>query len=157
MILGLDLGASTGWALISTEDAAYNDGGTRVHKIGSKDPKAKRWVEYRSWLMLVLDHYKPGLVAVEDVSRHVGVQAAHAYGFYRYCLDAECHVRSIPLLPLPVGKWKKISTGKGNSQKHEVAEAMLRRFPAIEHQSDDHSDAMGIAYAAWTLRDQVTA
>lgn len=151
MILGLDLGASCGWALLDSETAIYSDGGTQEIKLKSKDNKAKKWIEFRSWLCLTLDLYKPDLVAVEDVARHVGVHAAHAYGFYRYCMESECLVRNIPVLSLSVGQWKKISAGKGNSQKEEVAAAMNKIYPHIIFKSDDHSDAVGIARAAWAI------
>ncbi len=151
MILGLDLGASTGWALLDSETAIYSDGGTQEFKIGSKDNKAKKWIDFRSWLCLTLDHYKPDLVAVEDVARHIGVHAAHAYGFYRYCMEAECLSRNIPTLSLAVGQWKKISAGKGNSQKEEVAAAMSKLYPHVIFKSDDHSDAIGIARAGWAI------
>lgn len=145
-VLSFDLGAKTGWVVLN-KDLSYISGGTTEHKIKSGENKAQRWINFRSWIRLMLEEHSPDVVFVENVSRHKGVHAAHAYGFYRNCLEAECLERGISLVGLSVGEWKKLSTGRGNSKKHEVAEAILNHYPGIIFESDDHSDALGIGYA----------
>lgn len=148
MILGIDLGASTGWVIL--DNGRYISGGTNVLKISSKETKAARWIKYRTWVIDILERVKPTSVAVEDVSRHSGVHAAHAYGYYRYVLEAECLLRNVPVISLSVGQWKKLAVGKGNAKKPEVAERLQKVYP-IEFETEDHSDALGIAIAAEKL------
>lgn len=149
--LSLDLGAHTGWIVMDVAGSIVA-GGTKEHKVKSSEPKAKRWIDYVDWIASILDAHSPSAVYVEDVSRHKGVHAAHAYGFYRYALESECLKRKIPVVGFAVGEWKKLATGKGNSKKDEVAAAVSKKYPGVEFETDDHSDALGISIAAHMKR-----
>lgn len=148
-ILGLDPGAHFGWAIIEADGGSvrYVAGGTKEHRLRSKDPKAKRWADCSAWIASLLAQYRPDDVNIESVRRHAGVLAAHAYGFYRYTAEARCYEAGIPCRSMEVSEWKKAACGVGKGRKDSVAAAVAELFPEIEIQSDDHSDAIGIAIA----------
>jgi hypothetical protein len=56
----------------------------------------------------------------EEVRRHAGVDAAHAYGGFMGHLTAWCEHHQIPYQGVPVGTIKKHATGKGNAGKDEM-------------------------------------
>lgn len=145
-LIGTDPGANFGWAAIS-EDGDYIDGGTNAIKLRSKDPKAKKWLGFDQWFSALLDAHKPDAVAVEDVRRHVGTLAAHAYGYYRYTIEARCLERGIQCIALGVGEWKKIAAGLGSSKKSTVADVLHERYQSVMFETLDHSDSLGIAVA----------
>ena len=153
--LSLDLGAHTGW-IVMNDSGLVLYGGTKEHKIKSSDNKAMRWIYYTEWLSNLLDDIVPDTVYVENFSRHKGVHAAHAYGYYRYALESECLKRKIPVIGFSVGEWKKLATGKGNSKKDEVAIEVSKKYPDIVFETDDHSDALGISIAAHIVRNSVS-
>ncbi len=148
-ILGLDPGAHFGWAVIESDGDAvrYVAGGTKEHRLRSKDPKAKRWADCSAWIASLLAEHRPDDVNVESVRRHAGVLAAHAYGFYRYTAEARCYEAGIPCRSMEVSEWKKAACGVGKGRKDSVAAAVAELFPDVEIQTDDHSDAIGIAIA----------
>jgi Holliday junction resolvasome RuvABC endonuclease subunit len=149
-VLGLDPGMNFGWAVLEANDSGiyYVAGGTKVHKTKGKEPKAKRWSDCDRWISALLVEHAPNLVAIESVRRHAGVLAAHSYGFYRYCVEARCYDAEIECVPLDVTAWKKLACGVGSGKKAGVSEAVAELFPGVSIDSDDHSDAIGIALAA---------
>ena len=82
----------------------------------------------------------------EEVRRHIGVDAAHAYGGFLASLTAWCEEHSIPYQGIPVGTIKKFITGKGNASKGEVIAAVkaLGSNPA----DDNEADAIALLHLA---------
>lgn len=148
-ILGVDVGLNLGWATL--DDGSYASGGTRTVKEKSKEHRGARWRRVSEGIAALLDETKPDCVAFEDVSRHKGVLAAHSFGYIKYSLLAACADRGVPTYSLGVSEWKKAVALKGNAKKPEVAAIMLERHGQIEFDSEDHSDALGVATAAAVL------
>jgi hypothetical protein len=63
-------------------------------------------------------------VYFEEVRRHAGVDAAHAYGGFMAHLTAWCEHHQIPYQGVPVGTIKKHATGKGNANKDQMIGAV---------------------------------
>jgi Holliday junction resolvasome RuvABC endonuclease subunit len=81
-------------------------------------------------------------VYYEDVKRHEGVLAAHAYGGFLAMLQAWCATNRIPMHAVGVGEIKKHWTGKGNANKAAmVDEAKRRGYAPVD---DNHADALAI-------------
>jgi Holliday junction resolvasome RuvABC endonuclease subunit len=83
-------------------------------------------------------------VVFEEVRRHVGVDAAHAYGGFMGQLMAWCEHHQIPYQGVPVGTIKKHATGKGNASKDEMVASVRARGhnPA----DDNEADAIALLY-----------
>jgi Holliday junction resolvasome RuvABC endonuclease subunit len=74
----------------------------------------------------------------EEVRRHLGVDAAHAYGGFLGQLTAWCEQHAIPYEAIPVGTIKRHATGQGNASKQQVIDAMrkLGHAPVDDNESD---------------------
>lgn len=89
------------------------------------------------------------LVVFEEVRRHAGVDAAHAYGGFMGQLTAWCEHHQIPYQGIPVGTIKKHATGRGNASKEEMIDAIRSKG---HHPTDDNeADAIALAYLAREL------
>ena len=127
-ILAIDLGTTTGWALHHLDGSITS--GTAQFKPQRFEGGGMRYLRFKRWLSEIKQS-ADGLDAVyfEEVRRHLGVDAAHAYGGFMAHLTAWCEHHQIPYQGVPVGTIKKHATGKGNASKDEmVACARMRGF-----------------------------
>lgn len=83
----------------------------------------------------------PDLVSFEEVRRHLGVDAAHAYGGYLGHLTAFCDVAEIPYEGVAVGTIKKRATGNGAASKEMMIEAACAKLGVIP-EDDNEADAL---------------
>lgn len=140
-VLALDLGTKTGWALAS--------GGTVICGTESFQPSrfqssAMRFVRFRAWLTELHDASRIEHIGFEEVRRHAGVTAAHAYGGFMALLMEWAEVQGVPVEGFPVGTIKKSFTGSGNAPKGAmIAEARRRGFDVPD---DNAADALAILY-----------
>ena len=86
----------------------------------------------------------------EEVRRHAGVDAAHAYGGFMAHLTAWCEHHQIPYQGVPVGTIKKHATGKGNASKDQMIGAVRLRG----HAPADDNEADAIALLHWAIETQ---
>ena len=139
-ILSLDLGTTTGWATKAGSTIVH---GTASFSNSRYDGGGMRYLKFRKWLDMQLDHLMPPLVVCyEEVRGHKGTDAAHVYGGLLATLTSWCEERSIPYEGIPVGTWKKALCGKGNASKETVLKEVNGRGHAVE--SFDESDAVAI-------------
>lgn len=89
-------------------------------------------------------------VYFEEVRRHVGVDAAHAYGGFMAHLTAWCEHHQIPYQGVPVGTIKKHATGKGNASKDAMIAAARER--GLDPQDDNEADALALLDFAMAQR-----
>ncbi|MBL8348888.1 MAG: hypothetical protein JNL87_01115 [Burkholderiaceae bacterium] len=145
-ILTLDLGTTTGWALRTIDGNIVS--GTQSFKPGRFEGGGMRYLRFRGWLAEVQGASGPiGAVYFEEVRRHAGVDAAHAYGGFLATLTAWCEHLSIPYSGVPVGVIKKHATGKGNADKV----AMLDAMRALGFHPADDNEADALALLRWAL------
>lgn len=147
-ILALDLGTTTGWAMHAP--CAGTASGTMSFKPGRFEGGGMRYLRFRRWLT-ELKATTEGIEAVyfEEVRRHAGVDAAHAYGGFLATLTAWCEHYGIPYSGVPVGTIKKHATGKGNADKA----AMVTAIRALGHAPADDNEADAIALLSWAMAD----
>ena len=140
-ILALDLGTQCGWAL-GFRDGTVRHGSKSFHA-KRNDGTGLRWSKFRAFL-LETGRLADSLQAVyyEDVHRHVGVYAAHAYGGFLAHLQHFCEVNRIPLVPVGVGQIKKHWTGAGNAKKDAMIEAAAKH--GFQVTDDNDADALAI-------------
>jgi len=145
-ILALDLGTTCGWAL-STRDGSITSG-SESFKPQRFEGGGMRYLRFKRWLTEI-KQVADGidLVVLEEVRRHAGVDAAHAYGGFLATLTAWCEHHQIPYQGVPVGTIKKHATGKGNAGKAEMVAAMQARG----HQPGCDNEADALALLHWAL------
>jgi hypothetical protein len=148
-ILAIDLGTTTGWAY---GDGSQNISGSESFKPQRFEGGGMRYLRFRRWLTDIKGH-SGSLDAVyfEEVRRHLGVDAAHAYGGFMATLTAWCEHHQIPYSGVPVGTIKKFATGKGNASKDEMIEAA--KMLGCEVGDDNEADAIHLLRYALSLGD----
>ena len=151
-VLALDLGTTTGWAL-SLPDRSVTHGYVSF-KPQRFEGGGMRYLRFRRWLDELLATTAPkgaasGLDAVyfEEVRRHLGVDAAHAYGGFLATLTSWCEHQKIPYQGVPVGTIKRHVTGKGNAGKTEMVSAIRARGYMVA----DDNEADALAVLDWAL------
>jgi len=145
-ILALDLGTTTGWAVGMPDGAKLT--GTQSFKPGRFDGGGMRYLRFTQWLDDHFDTVHPlNYVCFEEVRRHLGVDAAHAYGGFLAHLTSWCERRRIPYEGVTVQAIKIQVTGKGNTKKEGVMEAVRK----LGYQPADDNEADACALLQWAI------
>ena len=148
-ILALDLGTHTGWALHQLDSTITS--GTERFKPQRFEGGGMRFLRFKRWLNELLSNSGHiNAVYFEEVRRHAGVDAAHAYGGFMGHLTAWCEHHNIPYQGVPVGTIKKHATGKGNAGKDE----MIASIRARGHTPVDDNEADALALLHWAIDTQ---
>ena len=144
-ILALDLGTTTGWAMLC--DGTITSG-SQSFKPQRFEGGGMRFLKFKRWLADT-KACTDGLDAVyfEEVRRHAGVDAAHAYGGFMAHLTAWCEHHEIPYQGVPVGTIKKSWCGHGNASKS----LMIARARFLGHNPEDDNEADALALLDWAM------
>jgi Holliday junction resolvasome RuvABC endonuclease subunit len=144
-LLCLDLGTKTGWALQSSHGVITS--GTAEFKNDRWQGGGMRFLKFTHFLSELYQTNRLTMILFEEVRRHVGVDAAHAYGGFMAHLTAWCESRSVAYEGVPVGTIKKFITGKGNASKQKVIDAVSR----LGYQPSDDNEADALALLHWAM------
>lgn len=141
IIMALDLGTITGWAV--REASGNITSGTASFKGGRFEGGGMSFLRFKQWLT----DFKNTLGAIdavyfEEVRAHRGVDAAHKYGGFLAHLTAWCEHHQIPYQGIPVGTIKKHITGKGNSSKDCVIDAIKKK--GFSPSDDNEADSLAL-------------
>ena len=149
-ILALDLGTQTGWSLLHHDGIITS--GTLSFKNDRYQGGGMRYLRFCRWLDNVKGLAGGTLAEVyfEEVRRHLGVDAAHAYGGFLATLTAWCEREGVPYQGVSVGTIKYHATGKGNASKQEVLASMQTRG----YQPHDDNEADALALLEWVRSTQ---
>ena len=140
MLIAFDIGTKLGWA--SYDQGIVKSGTLRMDKCKSEfSLHGARFLMLDNWLEAQWP--RPELIGYEDVKRHTGTLAAHAYGGYLGVIQKYSHYYDIPIKPYGVGEIKKHATGKGNATKQEMIAAYVKRW-GIAPIDDNEADALAI-------------
>lgn len=143
-LLALDLGTATGYALRRRDGSMSY--GTEKFPDRKRAHPGQRWTDFRAWLSRKIADEHIHALAYEDVKRHLGTDAAHAYGAFRALVEMVAAQHNVQLLAVGVGTIKKAWTGAGNADKAAmIAEAKRRGF---RPDSDNAADALAILHWA---------
>ncbi len=140
MLLCLDLGTNTGWAVINQNGHVMS--GTMSFQQKRFEGGGMRYLRFNQWLeemRAVMGNIDA--VYFEEVRRHLGVDASHVYGGFLSSLTAYCEQHEIAYQGVGVGTIKKFVTGKGNASK----EAVIAAVYALGHNPEDDNEADAIA------------
>jgi Holliday junction resolvasome RuvABC endonuclease subunit len=149
VVLALDLGTQTGWALsANNKNIASGSEGFKPQRF---EGGGMRYLRFKRWLTEIKQSVESiDAVYFEEVRRHVGVDAAHAYGGFLATLTAWCEHHQVPYQGVPVGTIKKHATGKGNASKDEMIAAIIKR--GFSPADDNEADALALLH--WALETQ---
>jgi hypothetical protein len=146
LILGLDLGTSTGWAVADGPRVTRSG----VWRLPPADPSAA-YAALRDCLEYELSEMPvPGLVAYEAVpaSAHRGGDAAHRWGGFEAIVLAECEARQVRYLGVPIATWKRAAGLRSGTGPAEALAAAHRRWPVPHFETADEAVARWVAIAA---------
>ena len=144
-IIALDLGSQTGWA---SRCGGVINSGTKSFALTKYEGRGMQFLKFKRFLMHLTEMVKPEFIALEEVRRHLGTDAAHAYGGYLSHVSSYCAEADIPHVGVAVGTIKKHATGKGNANKEQMVEAAKKQYPTQEIEDDNQADAlMLLSYA----------
>ena len=149
-ILALDLGTQTGWSLLHHDGIITS--GTLSFKNDRYQGGGMRYLRFCRWLDDVKTLAGGTLAEIyfEEVRRHLGVDAAHAYGGFLATLTAWCEREGVPYQGVSVGTIKYHATGKGNANKQEVLASMKARG----YQPHDDNEGDALALLEWVRSTQ---
>ena len=150
-LLALDLGTRTGWALLDPRGRICS--GSQPFTPQRFEGGGMRFLRFHRWLTeLSLSGGASGGLAVEqvvfeEVRRHAGVDAAHAYGGFLGQLGSFCEHHRIPYQGVPVGTIKRHITGKGIASK----EAVIAAIRELGYRPVDDNEADALALLHWAI------
>jgi crossover junction endodeoxyribonuclease RuvC len=143
MLLALDLGSTTGFALRDLKSSTIISGVWAL-KNSRFEGGGMRYLRFRKHLSEVHGAGPVSQVAFEEVRRHQGVDAAHVYGGLLATLTSFCEEHTIPYEGIPVGTIKKFWTGKGNASKElMIQSAVMHGYSPVD---DNEADAIAILH-----------
>ena len=147
VVLALDLGTKTGWALHDRDGTIVS--GTEVFRADRWQGGGMRFLRFKHWLTETKAAVGTfDAVVFEEVRAHAGVDAAHVYGGLLGILTAWCEHHGIAYEGVPVGTIKRFITGKGNAAK----EAVIAAVTARGFQPGDDNEADALALLLWALK-----
>ncbi len=149
VVLALDLGQRTGWAM-RLPDAIIASGIVEFRP-GRFEGGGMVYVRFRNWLEQVHATNRLRLVVFEEVRRHAGTAASHAYGGFLAILTSWCEHHEVPYHGVPVGTMKRHIAGKGNARKDDVIAAV--RALGFDPEDDNEADALAVLH--WALANGV--
>jgi hypothetical protein len=156
-VLALDLGTCTGWALRDRSGRICS--GSQPFRPQRYEGGGMRFLRFQRWLTeLSQSPSSPGQLLIdqvvcEEVRRHAGVDAAHAYGGFLGQLGSFCEHHRIPYQGVPVGTIKRFITGKGNASKEQVIAAVR----GLGHSPVDDNEADALALLHWAIASDTAA
>jgi crossover junction endodeoxyribonuclease RuvC len=147
VILALDLGTNTGFALYSRRVKSW----VKNFKATRFQSADRRFVNFRKELEATQKSQMLGIgiIYFEEVRKHIGVDAAHCYGGFKAILTTFCEDNNIPYQGVPVGTIKKHITGKGNADKAAVIKAV--QDLGFNPKDDNEADALALLDYAMKL------
>ena len=146
VILALDLGQRTGWAVRNRDGAIAS--GVHEFRPGRFEGGGMIWLRFRAWLQEIDQAAgKIGIVVFEEVVAHRGVAASHCYAGFLAHLTAWVEANRIPYQGVPVGTIKRHIAGKGNADKAAVIAAVQ----ALGFDPQDDNEADALALLLWAL------
>ena len=144
-ILAIDLGTKTGWAARMPGGSVAS--GMQNFKLGRFDGNGMQFVRFSAWVKEMTVKTGCRSVAYEEVRRHKGVDAAHAYGGYMGHLQSTLNGTNVPFEGIPVGTikgfWLGRGGGKGSGKEEMIAEAKRRGFNPVD---DNEADALALLH-----------
>jgi Holliday junction resolvasome RuvABC endonuclease subunit len=144
VVLALDLGTKTGWALYNSDDKILSGVEDFSLKVKEKNRPGKRFEKLEEFLNLMHQKYNINYVFFEKVMQHHKSRSAAAIysGFWAILINY-CEKNNIIYDGVAVGTIKRFIATKGNASKEDVIESVKNRgFSDIK--DDNEADALAL-------------
>jgi crossover junction endodeoxyribonuclease RuvC len=147
VVLGIDPGSTTtGYAVVH----ALAPGRTQYVECGVLRAERRaatpdRLVEIAGSLREVIDEYRPGCAAMEDVFFHRNARSALKLGQARGALLLVVAERCLPVYSYPPAVVKKAVAGRGRASKEQISRMVQALCKLSEPPESDASDALAVA------------
>lgn len=139
MILSLDLGTKTGFAIGGENGLLVS--GSIDFKPKKYEREGKRFAMFEKWLKGQFRDDRLQLITYELVARHLGTKAAHMYGCFEGIVQKECYYHDISYQAVAVGVIKKHAMGKGTASKDQMIDSATAHF-GKKINDDNEADAL---------------
>lgn len=148
IILALDLGTTTGWALFK-DDVCIASGEWDCSPLLGRGERWKRFQKELRKHIVWAQSFGETVVVYEKVMAHAGTSAAHIYGGFEAIVEWECFKRGVDLEHVAVKTVKKFATGNGNAKKPAMMQAAKDHW-LLESVDENEADArwVGETYRA---------
>jgi len=150
IILGIDPGIGRcGFGIIKIENnkASFLDCG--VIETTQKTPLPFRLHELRTDFLIILEKYKPDLVAIEELFFTKNITTGIAVAAARGIILEATQSRNLPITEIKPQSVKMIVAGIGNADKSQVQQMVTHILNLSQKpKPDDAADALAIALAA---------
>ena len=146
MILGLDCGTKTGWA-ITRNDGSIWESGVQDFSKRRGESNGAMFLRFRNWLHELMTHCQLEFVAYEQ-AHHRGGAATEIGVNLAGRVQEQCAALGIEYAAVHTATLKKWATGSGRAEKSQMiakVQPMLGRAPI----DDNEADAVMIAAWAW--------
>ena len=153
VVLGIDPGTyALGFGVVARKkgEVLAVDHGACTMKRGT--PLPQRLVTIRDFLIRVLDHHEPDVIALEQVFIRINPQSALRVGEARAIVLLAAGDRKIPLVEYPNAVAKRSVTGHGGASKERM-QAMVRDQLSLSEVPKPHDAADALALALCLLQD----
>lgn len=139
-VLALDLATKTGWAIRLRDGRVLH--GMYNASASNSAHEGQRYVNFRRFLVDLIQEHDVHHVAYEDVRRHMSTMSAHVHGGLKAIMLMICAANNLETSYKGVGTIKKHWTSKGTASKKEmIVEAVKRGYAP---QDDNVADALAI-------------
>jgi Holliday junction resolvasome RuvABC endonuclease subunit len=148
-LLALDLSTNVGWAFFARRDAEPVMSTWRAPK-ASMENYGLRYHEFELWLELLLDRYRPGVVAFEAPIMPRNPGKAHAARLsFGFAAETEriAYKRQLRCLECHFSTVKVRLAGSGKAKKRQMISAAIRRGYHVE--TEHEADAIGVGLVAF--------
>jgi crossover junction endodeoxyribonuclease RuvC len=143
-LLALDLATKTGWAL---QENGQIESGVEDFAPIRHESAGMRWLKFRRWIDWIAgERWTPELIIFERwVATRTGVASEITAGFTTRMVEF-CDERKIEYVAISPSELKKWVTGRGNASKHDMLEAVARRWRRVD--DDNEADALALLHYA---------
>lgn len=154
IVLALDQGTTTGWAVGDTDTGAIVASGIAQFRKTRNETAFMRYLRFRKWLRARIVEHAPTLVVYESPQvRHRSMKSAEMSYKLEMLIELACYDRHLNYFSVHPLALKRHAVGDGHAPKERMLEEAERRWPKIKFRSHDQADALWILYYAATAED----
>ena len=145
-VLGLDPGLSTsGYGLVEDAGGSQRAVAAGVIRTSPPTPVAARLAELHQDLVAIIEEYRPGVMAIEQVFTNRNLQTAIAVGRASGVAMLAAGQRGLEVYEYTPSAVKLAVTGFGRAPKSQVRDVVASRLGVALEAPADASDALAIA------------
>lgn len=148
IILGIDPGlAETGWGIIKETTDGWKVSDYGSIKTKSQTPISERLSEIHQEITSLIEKYKPGVAAIEELFFGANAKTAIKVGEARGAMLLACGEKRVPVSEYTPLQIKIALTGYGRAEKSQV-QKMVKRFLNLKKipKPNHAADALACAY-----------